>query len=104
MQAPDGAQLSFLSSPAGTVPAMSCTVIPDPLRDLLATVAAHSDIPLDQPDPEHLKVAVAYGWVYEYRGRVGLTGAGAWHAGVERRGGLHPGQSCIHVCYGGTDL
>ena len=70
---------------------MSCTPILDPLRDLLATVATHPGLPVDQLDPEQYKVAVAYGWVYEYRGRVELTGAGAWHAGAERRGGLLPG-------------
>ena len=67
---------------------MSCTTIPDPLRDLLATVAAHPGIPVDQLDSEQCNVAVAYGWVYEYRGRIGLTGAGAWHVGQGRRGGL----------------
>jgi hypothetical protein len=56
---------------------MSCTTIPDPLRDLLATVAAHPGIPVDHLDPEQYDVAVRYGCVYEYRGRVGLTGAGA---------------------------
>lgn len=54
---------------------MSCIAIPDPLRDLLATVAAHSDIHADRLDPEQYNVAVAYGWGYEHRGRVGLTGA-----------------------------
>jgi hypothetical protein len=70
---------------------MSCTPIPDPLRDLLTTIATHPDIRADRLDPEQYKVAVAYGWAYEHRGRVGLTGAGAWHGGVERRGGLLPG-------------
>jgi len=69
---------------------MSCTTTPDPLRDLLATVAAHPGVPVDQLDPAQYKVAVAHGWVYEYRGRVGLTGAGAWHAGMRGRGGLLP--------------
>jgi hypothetical protein len=62
--------------------------IPDPLRDLLATVAAHPGIPANRLDQEQYAVASAYGWVYEHRGRVRLTGAGAWHAGIERRGGL----------------
>lgn len=78
----------FLSFPPRTVSTMSCTPIPTPLMDLLTTVAAHPSIPMDQLDPEQYDVAVAYGWAYEHRGRVGLTGAGAWHAGVERRGGL----------------
>ena len=69
---------------------MSCTTIPDPLRDLLTTVAAHPGIPVDQLDPEQYNVAVGYGWTYEHRGRVALTGAGAWHVGAERRGGLLP--------------
>ena len=51
---------------------MSCTVIPDLLQDLLATVAAHLGIPADQLGPEQYDVAVAYGWVYEHRGRVGF--------------------------------
>ncbi len=73
--------MPFLSSPPRTVPTMSCTNIPNPLRDLLATVAAHPGLPIDHLAPEQYKLAVAYGWVYVYRGRVGLTGAGrgtAW--------------------------
>ena len=70
---------------------MSCTTIPDPLRDLLSNVAARPGVTADRLDPEYYEVAVAYGWVYEYRGRVELTGAGARHAGVERRGGLLSG-------------
>jgi hypothetical protein len=69
---------------------MSCATIPSPLRDLLATIAAHPGIPADRLDSEQYAVAVDYGWVYEYRGRVRLTGAGASHAGMERRGGLLP--------------
>jgi hypothetical protein len=79
----------FLSSSIRTVPRMPHTATPP--MDLLATVAAHPSIPVDRPDPEQYDVAVAYGWVYEYRGRVELTGGGAWHAGIERRGGLLPG-------------
>jgi hypothetical protein len=45
--------------------------------DLLAAVATHPGIPVDRLDPEQYDVAVRYGCVYEYRGRVGLTGAGA---------------------------
>ena len=67
---------------------MSCNAIPDPLMDLLANVAAHPGVPTDRLDPDQHDMAVAYGWVYEHRGRVGLTGAGAWHAGMERRSGL----------------
>ena len=74
--------------PAPYRPAMSCIAIPGPLRDLLATIATHPGTPGDQLDPEQYAVAARFGWVYEYRGRAGLTGAGAWHAGVERRGGL----------------
>lgn len=62
------------------VPTMSCTTIPDSLRGLLATVA--------QLSPEQHKFAIACGWVHTYRGRVELTGAGTWHSGVERWGGL----------------
>jgi hypothetical protein len=70
---------------------MSCTTIPGPLQDLLATVATHPGVPVDRLDPEQYGVASAYGWVFEHRGRVGLTGAGAWHGGAERRGGLLSG-------------
>ncbi len=49
----------FLSSPLRTVDAMSCTTIPDPLRDLLATVAAHPGTPVDRLDQEQYAVAVA---------------------------------------------
>ncbi len=52
----------FLSLPPRTVDAMSCTPIPDPLRDLLATVAAHPGVPVDRLDPEQLYVAFAYCW------------------------------------------
>lgn len=83
--------MTFLSLPLRTVDAMSCTTIPGPLMDLLATVAAHPGVPADRLDTGQYRVAVAYGWVYEHQGRVGLTGAGAWHVGLERRGGLLPG-------------
>lgn len=82
----------FLSSPLRTVPTMSCTVIPSPLRDLLATVATHPGIHVDRLDSVQFATAVAYGWAYEHRGRVRLTGAGASHAGMERRGGLLSGS------------
>jgi hypothetical protein len=64
---------------------------PRPLMDLLAAVAAHPGVPADRFGAEQYDVAVGYGWVYEHWGRVGLTGVGAWHVGVERRGGLLPG-------------
>ena len=70
---------------------MSSTTIPDALRDNLTGVATHPGVPADYLDPTQFKVAIAYGWVYAYNGRVGLTGAGACHAGMERRGGLLPG-------------
>jgi hypothetical protein len=69
--------VTFLSPPPRSVTAMSCTPIPDPLMDVLATVAAHPGIPVDRLDLEQYGVAVDYGWLCEYRGRVGLTGAGA---------------------------
>ena len=67
---------------------MSCTTIPAPLMELMTAVATHPGTPVDQLDPVQYEVAAPNGWVYEYRRRVGLTGAGAWHAGMERRGGL----------------
>jgi len=70
---------------------MSCTNITNSLMDLLTIVAAHPRVLIDQFDPEQFDMAISYGWVYEYRGRAALTGAGAWHAGVERRGGVLPG-------------
>lgn len=59
----------FLSFPPRTVPTMSCTVIPDPLGDLLTTVAANP-VSDDRLDSEQYNVAVAYGWVAEFRGQV----------------------------------
>jgi hypothetical protein len=47
-----------LSPPPRTVPPMSCTVIPSPLMDLLATVATHPELPADRLDPEQYDVAV----------------------------------------------
>ena len=60
--------LPFLSSPPRTVDTMSCTAVPAPLMDLLA---ADPGIPADQLDPEQDEATVAYGWLYEHRGRVG---------------------------------
>jgi hypothetical protein len=78
----------FLSSSIRTVPRMPHTATPP--MDLLATVAAQPGVPADRIDAETYAVAVRYGWVYEHRGRVGLTVAGAWHAGQGQRGGLLP--------------
>jgi hypothetical protein len=57
------------------------------------------DVPVDRLDPEEYAVAATFGWMFEYRGRVGLTGAGAWHVGVERThqhrvGTRHEYRSC----------
>ena len=38
---------------------------------------------------ETLSVLESYGWVYAWRGRLDVTGAGAWHAHtVERAAGM----------------
>ena len=64
---------------------MSCIDIPEPLARLLDTLTNQDSAPLD---PEAVTLALAYGWVYTYGGQVGLTGAGAYHAGRERNVGL----------------
>ncbi len=56
----------------------------------VGAVAAHSGLRADRLDPEQCDVAVGCGWGYEHRSRVGLTGAGALHAGMERRGRSSP--------------
>ena len=64
---------------------MSCIDIPDPLVRLLDTLANQET---DLLDPDAVTLALDYGWVYEFEGQVALTGAGAYHAGKERGGGM----------------
>jgi hypothetical protein len=66
---------------------MTCTPLTDPLRHLLNRLAGTSGAPSDTLNPHGLAAARRYGWVYEYQGRVALTGAGAYHAG-EVSGGM----------------
>lgn len=65
--------------------AMSCIDIPEPLARLLDTLANHYPAALD---PAAVILALSYGWVCKFEGKVALTGAGAYHAGRERAVGL----------------
>jgi len=51
-----------------------------PLRHRLNRLAGTTGAPTDSLYPDGLEEARRFGWVYEYRGRVALTGAGAYHA------------------------
>lgn len=64
---------------------MSCIDSPEPLTRLLGTLANQEPAPLD---PDAVTLALSYGWVYEFEGKVALTGAGAYHARRERGVGL----------------
>jgi hypothetical protein len=66
---------------------MTCTPLTNPLRHLLNRLADTTGAPSDSLHRDGIEQARRYGWVYEYRGRVALTGAGAYHAG-EIAGGM----------------
>jgi hypothetical protein len=66
---------------------MTCTPLTDPLRHLLNRLAGTTGAPSDSLNRDGLDEARRFGWVYEYQGRVALTGAGAYHAG-EISGGM----------------
>jgi hypothetical protein len=66
---------------------MTCTPLTDPLRHLLTLLAETTGAPTNTLNPDGLDTALRNGWVYEYQGRVALTGAGAYHAG-EVSGGM----------------
>jgi hypothetical protein len=66
---------------------MTCTPLTDPLRHLLNRLAGTSGAPSASLNPTGLERARRFGRVYEYQGRVALTGAGAYHAG-EISGGM----------------
>jgi hypothetical protein len=63
---------------------VTCTPLTDPLCHLLAGTAG---APTATLNPDGLAEALRFGWVYEFQGRVALTGAGAYHAG-EISGGM----------------
>jgi hypothetical protein len=65
--------------------------VTDPLRHLLNRLAGTTGAPSDSLHREGLEQARRFGWVYEFQGRVALTGAGAYHAG-EISGGMLGGS------------
>ena len=76
------------SSPSpDTVASMSCIPITEALAGLLATLA-EQDTLVDVLDPGAVKLADQFGWVYRWEGRLGLTGAGSYHAKRKREVGL----------------
>jgi hypothetical protein len=66
---------------------VTCTPLTDPLRHLLSRLADTTGAPSDTLNPHGLAEARRYGRVYEHQGRVALTGAGAYHAGMVGAGG-----------------
>lgn len=57
-----GSQLAQLAGRSyAQVPAVSCTVVAVPLRDLLTTFAACPGVPADPFDPAQFEVAISYG-------------------------------------------
>ena len=67
---------------------MSC-VVPSPTADAtLHAIVAAVTLRIADVDPAGLAELDSYGWVYTFKGRVALTGAGAWHAGLGRGGML----------------
>jgi hypothetical protein len=66
---------------------VTCTPLTDPLRHLPNRLAGPTGAPSDSLNRDGLEQARRFGWVYEYQGRVALTGAGAYHAG-EVTGGM----------------
>ena len=60
---------------------MTCTPLTDPLRHLLNRLAGTTGAPTDTLNQVGLAEARRVGWVYEFQGRVALTGASAYHAG-----------------------
>lgn len=66
---------------------VTCVPVSDSLRGLLTTIG-DTEVDADTLDAAALDKAMRWGWVFEYQGRVSLTGAGAWHAGGSQRSGL----------------
>jgi len=60
---------------------VTCTPLTDPLRHLLNRLVGTTGAPTSCLNPDGFDEARRFGWVYEYQGRVALTGAGAYHAG-----------------------
>jgi hypothetical protein len=47
----------------------------------MAASVRQTGAPTTSLNPDGFDEARRFGWVYEYQGRVALTGAGAYHAG-----------------------
>ena len=60
--------------PPGTVTTMTCTPLTDPPHYLLYLLSDATAAPTDTLNPDGLEEARSFGWVYEYQGRVALTG------------------------------
>ena len=67
---------------------MSCVEIPEPVQRLLKALSEEKTVPVAALDQNAAGIAIRYGWVYEYQGVLGLTGAGAYHVSDARRGGM----------------
>ena len=67
---------------------MSCVEIPEPVERLLKALSEEKTVPVASLDQDAAGIALRYGCVYEYRGMLGLTGAGAYHVSEGRGGGM----------------
>ena len=67
---------------------MSCVEIPEAVQSLLRALSEDETVPVASLDHDAALVAFNYGWVYEYQGVLGLTGAGAHHVAEVHGGGL----------------
>jgi len=67
---------------------MSCVEVPESVKRLLEDPSDGQEMPVNGLDHHAVALATDNGWVYQYQGLVGLTGAGAYHAGKERKGGM----------------
>jgi len=67
---------------------MSCVEFPESVKRLLEELSDGQQKPATVLDHHAVTLAADNGWVYEHQGLVGLTGAGAYHAGKERGGGM----------------
>lgn len=67
---------------------MSCVEVPESVKRLLEELSDGQEMPANVLNHHAVTLAAANGWVYQHQGLVGLTGAGAYHAGKERRGGM----------------
>lgn len=67
---------------------MSCVEVPESVKRLLVELSHGREMPANVLDHHAVALAADNGWVYQHQGLVGLTGAGAYHAGKGRRGGM----------------